>query len=126
MSTYVEQVGGTHYRAEIQHWDVVSKHDVDYLNATASKYLMRWRKKGKPLEDLGKAKSYLLKFLAVFPGCNVPRLVPLSDLQLMFDANGTHAEDAGAIRLILASGTPAALKRAVEMIEVLERFARGS
>lgn len=119
MNTYVEQVGGTHYAADLQHWDVMGRYDVDYLSATATKYLMRWRKKGIPIEDLGKAKSYLKKRLAMFPGQPIPRLVPLAELQLMFDANATPGEDAAIIRVILASGAASDLQRAVDLIDGL-------
>ena len=119
MSTYVEQVGGDHYAADLQHWDVMGRYDVDYLSGTATKYLMRWRKKAKPVEDLGKAKSYLQKRLAMFPGQPIPRLVPLGELQIMFDANMTPGEDAAIIRVILASGAASDLQRAVELIDGL-------
>lgn len=54
----VPQVGGSHYAAELQHWDVMEKHDIEYLLATASKYVIRWRNKGG-VEDLRKALSYV-------------------------------------------------------------------
>lgn len=61
MSVFVEQVGGNHYRAAIQHWDLMEACDVSYLEAVASKYIDRWRYKGTPLLDLHKAISYLRK-----------------------------------------------------------------
>lgn len=53
-----QQVGGSHYAAELQHWDVMEDFDIEYLLATASKYIMRWRKKGG-LQDLKKSMSYI-------------------------------------------------------------------
>lgn len=54
------QVGGTHYAAEYQHWDVVEDWGVGYLEGCATKYLTRWRKKNG-LQDLEKALHYTEK-----------------------------------------------------------------
>lgn len=62
MSTKVEQVGGTHYNAEYEHWDWVVDIGMTYLPATATKYLTRWRKKNG-LQDLMKAQTYLEKLV---------------------------------------------------------------
>jgi len=56
----VEQVGGDHYKAEYQHWDWVPDTGLGYLEATATKYLPRWRVKGG-IQDLKKALSYIDK-----------------------------------------------------------------
>lgn len=58
----VAQEGGSHYQSELQHWDVMEKNDVEYLLATASKYVIRWRRKGGA-EDLRKAISYVRRKL---------------------------------------------------------------
>jgi hypothetical protein len=58
------QVGGTHYRSEIQHWDYVVANDIPYLEAQVIKYLTRWRKKNG-LEDVYKAQHYLQKLIEV-------------------------------------------------------------
>lgn len=58
------QPGGSHYRKhspDFQHWDWVVSCNIHYLLAASSKYLTRWRDKGKPLEDLRKAAHYLDK-----------------------------------------------------------------
>lgn len=55
------QVGGGHYRATYQHWDMVA--DVlegRYLEGQVTKYISRWRKKNG-LEDLRKAGHYTSK-----------------------------------------------------------------
>lgn len=56
----IKQEGGTHYASEYQHWDWVVDVRMNYLFANATKYLTRWRKKNG-LEDLKKARTYLLK-----------------------------------------------------------------
>lgn len=60
--TQVEQVGGSHYAADYQHWDWAADTRLPYLEGCASKYLPRWRQKNG-LEDLRKAQSYLKKAL---------------------------------------------------------------
>jgi hypothetical protein len=102
---FVEQVGGDHYQAELQHWDVCEQYDVGYLEGNATKYMMRWRKKGKPAEDLGKACSYVEKALADRPGQGARRLVPGHVLAQLYRSNNTDPEDAALISLLLGSGS---------------------
>lgn len=60
MAANERQVGGTHYRSPIQHWDYVLANEIPYLEAQVIKYLTRWRKKnGK--QDVEKAVHYLQK-----------------------------------------------------------------
>jgi hypothetical protein len=56
------QVGGEHYQSEFQHWDLMIAWDTHYLLAAATKYVVRWRKKGG-LQDLQKAMHYLDKMI---------------------------------------------------------------
>jgi hypothetical protein len=50
------QYGGNHYKdRKIQPWEVWEAYDMNGWEASAVKYLMRWKDKGKPLEDLYKA-----------------------------------------------------------------------
>lgn len=57
------QVGGNHYRkGELQHWDVVDRFGVPYLEGVGSKYPLRWREKGG-VEDLRKTLHYIDKIL---------------------------------------------------------------
>lgn len=56
------QVGGTHYAAEYQHWDLVEDIGLGYLECQATRYIARWRKKNG-LEDLRKADHYVEKLL---------------------------------------------------------------
>lgn len=62
MDANKRQVGGNHYAAGLQHWDVVELHDIGYLEGCASKYLTRWRKKNG-LQDLQKALHYTEKLI---------------------------------------------------------------
>lgn len=57
------QVGGSHYRkGELQHWDIVDRFGVPYLEGVGSKYPLRWREKGG-VEDLAKTLHYIDKIL---------------------------------------------------------------
>jgi len=59
------QVGGQHYRdssPEFQHWDLMGLNNVGYFPGQITKYVTRWRKKGR-LQDLEKAEHYLEKLI---------------------------------------------------------------
>jgi hypothetical protein len=56
------QVGGTHYRGKMQHWDFVEKHGLGYVEGNATKYLSRWRNKNG-LQDLEKSQHYVDKLI---------------------------------------------------------------
>jgi len=56
------QVGGSHYRTAIQHWDYVLANDLDYFQAQITKYVTRWKKKNG-LQDLKKAQHFLEKYI---------------------------------------------------------------
>ena len=64
MAANEDQVGGDHYRTEIQHWDYVLANNIPYLEAQVIKYLTRWRKKGG-LQDVYKARHFLEKLIEV-------------------------------------------------------------
>jgi hypothetical protein len=49
------QYGGNHYKDRaIQPWEIWEAYDMDGWQASATKYLLRYKDKGKPLEDLYK------------------------------------------------------------------------
>lgn len=56
------QVGGAHYKSDIQHWDFVYANDLDYFQGQITLYITRWKKKGG-LQDLEKAKHFLEKYI---------------------------------------------------------------
>ncbi len=57
------QVGGSHYRSEYQHWDWVTDLQLPYVIGCATKYIIRWHRKGGA-EDIQKAIHYLEKFVS--------------------------------------------------------------
>jgi hypothetical protein len=57
------QVGGSHYnKGQIQHWDVIDRNGIGYLEGVATKYVCRHKEKGG-LQDLRKAEHYVLKLI---------------------------------------------------------------
>jgi len=64
-----KQVGGSHYREfKIQPAEFCHVNNIGYLEATAIKYLCRWRKKNG-IEDLQKAKHFI-EMLIEFENAN--------------------------------------------------------
>lgn len=52
-----KQYGGSHYKGhKIQPWEIWEAYDMNGWEASALKYLLRYKSKGKPLEDLYKCK----------------------------------------------------------------------
>lgn len=59
------QVGGDHYRKKkIQLWDFIAENEIGFFEATAMRYLTRWKDKNG-IEDLEKAKHYIEKLIEV-------------------------------------------------------------
>lgn len=112
--SYPEQVGGDHYKADIQHWDVMEDADVAYLEATASKYIIRWRKKGGP-EDLKKAATYLQR--ALVEERSARRLVPADQLKALVTENGLDPWDAALLELIHLDGSQIAFRAVIALLE---------
>lgn len=111
--SYPEQVGGTHYKAEVQHWDVMEGADIAYLEATASKYIVRWRKKGGP-QDLQKAATYLER--ALVEERPARRLVPVEDLRSLVAENNLDPWDVALLELIHLDGSQIALRSAAVLL----------
>lgn len=59
------QVAGSHYAAEVQHWDIVVMHKLNYFEGQITKYVMRARKKNGR-QDLEKARHFIEKYLEVY------------------------------------------------------------
>jgi len=56
------QIGGSHYTAEYQHWNMVADFQLDYYRANATKYMTRHRSKNG-LQDVQKAGHYIDKLV---------------------------------------------------------------
>jgi len=59
------QYGGNHYKDRaIQPWEVWEAYDMNGWEASALKYLLRYKDKGKPLEDLKKCMHSIQYLIA--------------------------------------------------------------
>lgn len=67
MAANDRQVGGSHYRSPIQHWDYVWANNLDYFQGQITKYVTRWREKNG-LQDLLKARHFLDKYIELVGG----------------------------------------------------------
>lgn len=56
------QVGGSHYKSNMECWDYIIANDLGYLEGTAIKYITRWKKKNG-VEDIKKAIHFLEKLI---------------------------------------------------------------
>jgi len=101
MSANSTQIGGSHYAATLQHWDVVEGHGIGYLEAAATKYVTRWRKKNGR-QDLEKARHYTIKLMELFNnGLRLPRgIVPLEKVVLYNAANGLTPTEGKIMELL--------------------------
>ena len=92
------QVGGSHYSADLQHWDLIERHGIGYLEGCATKYVTRHRKKAG-LQDVQKAGHYVQKLLELYEeGVRLPRgVVPLAALQKFCAANQLGAVEMGVV-----------------------------
>jgi hypothetical protein len=131
MSETIAQVGGSHYNNETgnAHWDLVSRFDLEYLPATASKYVARWDLKNSPILDLGKAISYIEKKLTTDAqwgwtgGCK--RTVPHEFMAIFFEDNGwtlanpRSAEKMMLFELIHVDGSNLALRAAISTLRLM-------
>ena len=117
MTLYIKQVGGTHYETAapgLQHWDVIEAHDVAYLEAVATKYVVRWRDKGG-VEDLKKSVTYLQKM----EGRATRRKVPSNVVWDFCQANRVGEYEQNIIELVLSYGTPDLIIRAIENLQMM-------
>ena len=57
----------SHYtKGKIEVWDFILDQQLDYLSGNVIKYVCRHASKGKPLEDLKKARAYIDKLIATY------------------------------------------------------------
>jgi len=59
-----KQVGGTHYKLNIEPWDFVLANQLGYLEGNVVKYVSRWQDKGG-VDDLRKATHYIEKLIEI-------------------------------------------------------------
>src|SRR4051812_35304399 len=91
------QHGGKHYKkGKFQHWDLIARNRIGYLEGCASKYASRWDSKGQPIVDLEKGVHYCDKIMEMIEdeGYSPSGCAPYSDLQLFFSENEISDPDA--------------------------------
>jgi len=102
MTVNAIQHGGSHYKADYQHWDLVADLQLNYYVANATKYVTRHRKKNGR-EDILKAGHYLEKLIELIehdrmpPPIEPPHLVMIARSEMLnrfFDANDIDVEGA--------------------------------
>ena len=59
------QVGGAHYNATYQHWDLVADSGIGYFEGQITKYVTRWQKKNGA-QDVEKAIHYFEKLVSLY------------------------------------------------------------
>ena len=87
MTANAYQVGGSHYVSSYQHWDLVMLVDQNYLEGCSTAYVVRWRKKVKPVEDLKKALHYLNKLEELTNELRPVRATLLSPVEVSGEVN---------------------------------------
>jgi len=103
LSANQRQIGGDHYKnGQLEHWDLIERYGIGYLEGCATKYIARWRKKNG-LQDLEKADHYVQKLIELFDeGVRLPRgVVPHSVIGEFCRVNGCDAVEAGALHMLL-------------------------
>lgn len=61
-SANARQVGGDHYKGDIEPWDAIAAWKLGFLAGNIVKYIARYKRKGG-VEDLNKARHYLDKLI---------------------------------------------------------------
>lgn len=121
--TYVKQVGGNHYeygKSTNQHWDLMDRWDIEYLLGCASAYVVRYDRKGTPVEDLGKAMSYIEKQLVCHPNRGARRVMPAEALGGWYYDNPMNNGQRTLLQLIHVDGSTAALTRALYILKEIK------
>lgn len=103
MEANTRQVGGDHYKQEgaLQHWDIIARNNIGYLEGNATKYISRWRKKGG-VQDLEKALHYVEKIIELADNTTYRPAgqAYVSDLRPFLVANNCTAVEARCIELL--------------------------
>lgn len=124
MSANDRQEFGDHYQSRLQHWDLIERHGIGYLEACATKYVTRWRKKNG-LQDLIKARHYLEKLMELHVEINRhPRgVVPRAASRDFAVANGLDMLEDAVVHRLCSWACQEDLERAMESLDALIRQA---
>jgi len=123
------QVGGDHYRSDYQHWDLIERHGIGYLEGCATKYVTRWRKKNG-VQDLEKALHYVEKLIELHdcPLIQKPRchrgIVPVDEINRYSMANSLNGQEQSIILYLTGPWNLSCLHNAAADIRILMREAQ--
>lgn len=118
------QVGGSHYKTGYEHWDLVLRTNMMYLEGQATKYVSRWRKKNG-VEDLKKAEHYVQKLIENAPLCLALRRRPFSDRIVVSEVtkfarvNALSSQEESFVRTMGIWQTVEQLEEALDLITAL-------
>lgn len=105
----LKQVGGNHYRTKYQHWDLMIKYDVPYMESQITRYVTRARKKNG-LEDMEKGIHYLEKVLSLPVYAPIyakrPKAIPTWDIEDFCKSNYLNPTETTLILNTLQWTTP--------------------
>lgn len=123
MTANTTQVGGAHYKAVYQHWDLVWDAGLGYFPGQITKYTARWRLKNG-LQDLQKALHFAQKYLELLNSTlwsTAPTNVSQVLLDRFFDANpqATGQKERYIITLLTRTHGINEVTRAVDALEGL-------
>jgi hypothetical protein len=92
VSANERQVGGDHYKSELQHWDFVEDFEVPYLEAQVLRYVTRaYRKNG--VEDLEKAVHTVEKLMDRVVNFRRQPYVYIPDVYIKVYCSENHLDD---------------------------------
>lgn len=118
MSANERQVGGSHYQSSMQHWDFIEDNGIGYLEACATKYITRHRKKNG-LQDLEKADHYVEKLIQLAKDGRESRSGICIHVTEFCEANNLQEREARICRLLFADWTISDLHEARGLIQNL-------
>ena len=143
MNVNDKQVGGEHYRSDVQHWDFVEHNGLPYVLGCATKYVSRWRKKHDypelfrqvascfgvklptPQEDLLKSVHYIEKAIELHRAGHLPPPGALLRLPVSVDdfatANKLTQQEREVIRILACWDEVEQLETAILHIEVIAK-----
>lgn len=123
MNANDRQVGGTHYKVELEHWDFIGNLGAGYFEGQITKYVTRHRSKNK-LQDLEKALHFAQKKLEFVRRTSILQSnrgasPSPGDLRLYGQANDLGRLELDIVYLVLSWRTQGDLQRAIDMLNDL-------
>lgn len=122
------QIGGDHYKRDgsLEHWDLIERSGIGYLEGCATKYVARWRQKGG-VQDLEKAEHYVQKLIELHDeGVRLPRGVASVKLVSQFCIHTEGMTERGIIQLLCRWDCRAHLEAAQRDLRDLIAIERGA